>query len=60
MDIDPGGSLPRFLVRMLQKDLPLDILRGLKKRIVKTRGRYDAFLDRWDPARASQPSAEAQ
>ncbi len=59
VDIDPGGSLPRFLVRMLQKDLPLDILRGLKKRIVLTRGRYEAFLDRWDPARAPKPSAEA-
>jgi hypothetical protein len=56
VDIDPGGSLPRWLVRMLQEDLPLKILRGLKRRIVKTRGRYDAFLARWDPARA-RPSA---
>lgn len=57
VDIDPGGSLPRFIVRMLQKDLPLDILRGLKRRLRKTRGRYDAFLDRWDPARGA-PAVE--
>lgn len=56
VDIDPGGSLPRFLVRWLQKDLPLDILRGLKKRIAKTRGRYESFLDRWDPSRGKAPA----
>jgi hypothetical protein len=52
VDIDPGGSLPHWLVRMLQEDMPLKILRRLKARIHKTRGRYDGFLARWDPSRA--------
>ena len=56
VDIDPGGSLPHWLVRLLQEDLPLEILRGLKKRIVATRGRYEAFLITWDPARAASPA----
>jgi len=57
VDVDPGGSLPRWLVRLLQEDLPLEILRGLKKRITATRGRYDSFLATWDPARAASPDA---
>ena len=55
VDIDPGGSLPRFLVRILQEDLPMQIVEGLDQRIRQTRGRYEDFRNRWDPTRASTP-----
>jgi hypothetical protein len=57
VDIDPGGSLPHWLVRLLQEDLPLEILKGLKKRIRATRGQYESFLAQWDPARAAPQPA---
>lgn len=51
VNADPGGSLPKWLARRASKELPLETLRNLKKQIRKTRGLYEAFLNKWDPAR---------
>ena len=60
VDIDPGGSLPRFLVRILQEDLPMQIVEGLDRRISETPGRYEDFRDRWDPLRATTTTGQPQ
>lgn len=51
IDADPAGNLPPFLVRRTTREIPLHTLANLRERVVATRGRYDAWLDRWDPAR---------
>ena len=57
IDSDPGGSLPRWLIRWLSKDMPFKVLTGLTKRVRETRGQYEHFLNRWDPRRAPQEGA---
>lgn len=56
VDIDPGGSLPRFVVRWLLRDMPRQLVRGLAERVAATSGRYGAFCDAWDPARGAPAS----
>ena len=51
VDIDPGGSVPHWVVRWIVKRLPLRTLMRLRKQISATRGQYEAFLARHDPAR---------
>jgi hypothetical protein len=51
VDADPGGRLPSWLARRTTRELPLHTLRNLRRRVVETRGRYEAFLKRWDPSR---------
>ena len=52
VDADPGGWLPDWLVSRASRELPLKTLLNLRRQVRRTRGRYEAFLDRWDPSRA--------
>lgn len=42
--LDVGGSLPRWLVRLATKRVPIFTLQSLIEQIGKTRGRYDDFI----------------
>jgi len=61
VDADPGGWLPSWLANRANRDLPLKTLRGLRRQVRVTRGAYERFLDRWDPARRIpvEPGASA-
>lgn len=50
IDVDPGGHLPDWVVELTSKKLPLDTIVGLRRQVAKTRGRYSAFLQKYDPA----------
>jgi len=47
----PGGMIPDWAAKWVSKRIPVDTLSGLRKQVVRTRGRYEAFLNKWDPAR---------
>lgn len=51
VNADPGGLLPKWVARLASRDLPLVTLQNLRKQVRRTRGQYDEFLKRWDPAR---------
>jgi len=57
IDTDPAGNLPRWLVRWISKDLPLRIVRGLRKQLRRKRRSYTKFLRIWDPRLRAQPDA---
>ena len=57
IDSDPGGDLPKWLVRWIAKDLPLKVILSLNQRVKNTRGKYELFLNRWDPRRTPQTDA---
>jgi len=46
VDADPGGSLPRWAVRLATKTLPLETIRGLRRQALATRGQYDERIAR--------------
>lgn len=47
VDGDPGGMLPTWLAKMAVKKVPLDAIKGIRKRAVVTRGKYDEHIKRW-------------
>lgn len=49
MDIDPAGSLPRWLVRWFSKRIPYQALQRLKEQIEQTQGQYVSFRRKYDP-----------
>jgi hypothetical protein len=51
VDADPGGMLPDWLVTMTSKDIPLNTLQNLRKRVRRTKanGKYKKFVDYWQP-----------
>lgn len=51
MGLDPGGSIPSSLVRGAVEDVPYKLLRALSRQVVVTRGKYEAFREKYDPAR---------
>ena len=53
LDIDPGGTIPTWLVKWIIKRIPLKLLRQLKQQINDTRGQYGDFISRYKPADAS-------
>lgn len=56
----PGGWIPNWAARWVSKRIPVDTLVGLRKQLVRTRGQYDKFLTRWDPAHGKpSPGAAA-
>lgn len=55
VDTDPGGHLPKWLVRRSTKYLPLRTLTGLRAQIEKTRGNYADFIRKLP---APKPPAE--
>ena len=46
---DPGGLLPTWLARMSTRKLPMNTLTGMQKQLDRMRGRYGAFVKRFDP-----------
>ena len=51
---DPAGMLPDWVAAMAQKKLPLETIVNLRRRVKKTRGKYDSFLNKYDPARGGK------
>ncbi len=51
IDIDPGGSLPTWLVTRTSRETPLGTLLGLRKQVVATRGTYGEFVASWNARR---------
>jgi hypothetical protein len=47
VDGDPGGMLPTWLAKMAVKKVPLDAIKGMRKRAVVTRGKYNEHIKRW-------------
>ena len=60
LDSDPGGSLPRWLIRWISKDLPSRILKSLRKQVSKTRNDYRDFQRLWDPRQSWQVDTPQQ
>jgi hypothetical protein len=48
---DPAGMLPDWVAAMAQKKLPLETITNLRRQVKRTRGKYDAFLSKYDPDR---------
>lgn len=44
VNVDPGGSLPKWLVRWAAKKIPGDTLRKLQEQLKRTHGQYDATV----------------
>jgi len=53
VDGDPGGLLPTWLARMVVKRVPLDAIKGMRKRAVVTRSKYDERIKRWQALAAA-------
>lgn len=58
---DPGGIVPGWAARLSAKQVPRDTLTGLRRHLLKVRGRYQTYLDKWrrPPAPAQPPAAPA-
>ena len=56
--LDPGGSLPAWLVRHFIRDAPADTLARFRRQVMRTRGQYGDFIQaqtsRWERARARE------
>ena len=50
--LDPGGLIPKWLVKIATRDLPTQTIIGLRKQIKKTRRSkvYSSFHTRWNPS----------
>jgi REP element-mobilizing transposase RayT len=55
--MDPGGSLPLWLVKLVAEDQPVNTIRALKKQMVKTRGDYADFIRKHEEARLKAVSS---
>lgn len=42
--VDPGGNLPKWLVRWASKNVPYKTIKSLRKQVAKTRGQYKAEI----------------
>jgi hypothetical protein len=47
VDSDPGGLLPTWLAKLAVRRVPLDAIKGMRKRAIATRGKYDERIKRW-------------
>lgn len=55
VNTDPGGLLPNWLLSRISRDVPYYTLLGLRKQVKRSVGRYESFLNRFDPIRLKQP-----
>ena len=44
LNVDPGGYLPKWIVRMSTRSMPIDTIRALEAQAKKTRGQYDSVI----------------
>ena len=42
---DAGGGSPDWIARLASKSIPLETVRGLRKQVEKTKGRYEAAIE---------------
>ena len=58
--LDPGGSLPHWIVKRATKNLPTKTIIGLRNQIAKTRAAktYRAFHKKWNPKHRPADVAE--
>ena len=54
VEANPGGSLPTWLAEQASEELPLITLQNLRKQVKKTKGKYEAFVKQWDPAKGGK------
>jgi hypothetical protein len=45
---DPGGSAPLWIARALSKNVPFELLIGLRKQVQRTRGNYGGAIKEWE------------
>jgi hypothetical protein len=50
VSIDPGGSLPAWLVRWASKNIPFETLVALEERVKNTQAKYTPAAQRWAAA----------
>lgn len=55
VNLDPGGSLPTWLVKWASKRIPFDTLVNLEKHVAETKGKYTSEIRTWA---ASKPASE--
>lgn len=48
IDADPGGGLPRWLVRAVSRQLPLEMLTTLRERVAHVGSRYSRLVATWE------------
>jgi len=58
VDADPGGMLPDWLAKRTSRRLALDTILNLRRQVVRTRGHYESYRSRMDPARGGKFAAE--
>lgn len=51
IDADPGGMLPDWVVERASVKLPIQSIVGLRRQVKKTRGKYDAWIAKFDPTK---------
>ena len=51
VNVDPGGSLPKFLIRWASRKVPFDTLVNLEAFAKKSRARYAGDINMWASAR---------
>lgn len=58
---DPGGIVPQWAANLSAKAIPADTLAGLRRQVVKTRGKYENFVKRFtDEKPATVPDLPAK
>ncbi len=58
VDADPGGLLPDWLIKLTTRKLPIETLVGLRRQVAKTKGKYEAFLKKYDPSKGGTIPAQ--
>jgi hypothetical protein len=51
ISLDPGGDIPKWLVRWSSERLPVDTLIALEKQVRRTQGQYRSAVQFWSQAR---------
>ena len=54
VNTDPGGLLPNWLISRITSDIPYYTILGLRKQVKRSVGRYEKFLNLYDPVRLQQ------
>jgi hypothetical protein len=47
VDIDPGGGLPQWSIRWMEKRITVDTLARLQRQVKRTTGQYQEVMQRW-------------
>jgi hypothetical protein len=47
VSVDPGGSIPEWLVKRSSREIPMSTLIALEQQAEKTQGEYDEVEQEW-------------